>query len=413
MSELGTLHHFPRAQADRAADADALRSETPLDVPAAAPDLAAFSGWQSLRLGAELAVRSRWMFMAGLLGVSLLSLPGLLGVREWTQQSAHAMVGLLVFTYGIARGVDGRSRERAFWAGLGAAPASMELGVVLVDLLFMGLLGGIGLLLGPQDPVFLALGVGAALVSYGFGSATRSAARSEAGRFGLVVAMLLVVAVNAGVAFGFSYGHVAIGVAMQLGIVAALGLVSRVLLSARAPEAAAGRGRRRWGWLGVALAGLLAVPLQFLQGMPEGTGQYPYDHGLLVPGQDPLAGQQVWRTTPDGGRERLGVRGRIAVEERGPHGAYVVRRTPLPAMVEILLSTETAAEAERLMVGGRASRLGLITADGGYVECAGPLFDGRAVVDDDGMGATHTLDGGGAWRIDGQGCRLLPDGETP
>lgn len=413
MSQLGTLHQFPRARVDRSTDADALRSNTSLDVPVAAPDMVAISGWQSLRLGAELALRSRWMFMAALAGVSLLALPGLLGVRSWAQQSAHAMVGLLVFTYGIARGVDGGSRARAFWAGLGAAPASMELGVVFVDLLFMALITAGGWLLGPDESVFLVLGAGAGLVTYGLGSATRSAARSESGRFGLILAMLLVVALNAGVAYLASYGHAVVGVAMQLGIVAAMGVAVRVLGSARWPESAAGRGRRSWAWVGVALSGLLVVPIQFLEGVPDGTGRFSTGSALMVPHGHPLQGQQVWRMGEDGVPERLGVRGRIRGWEDGPHGSATILRTSPWTLATLMLTYETDAEFFGALRRHEGAREGLIMADGGHVECDGVLGSGETRFDPDGMGATRTTESGVVWRLDADGCRRLSDGETP
>lgn len=414
MSQIGTIHHFPVAQADRAAAPEAQRSVQLLDIPASPPELAAISGRQSLRLGVELALRGRWAFMLALLCVSLLALPGLLGARAWAQQSAHAMVGLLVFTYGLARGVDGASRQHAFWAGLGAAPGSLELGVVLVDLLFMGLVTGLGWLVGPDDPVFLFLGAAAGLVTYGLGSATRAAARSEAGRFGLIIAMLLVAAVNTAVAFVASYGHVVEGIGLQLGILAALGLGARVLGAARAPQSAAGRGRRRWGWLGVALAGLLVVPIQFLQGMPEVTGQPSREGALLLPDPDPLEGQQLWRLDAAGEPERLAVRGRIHGGVVGPRGSAMVVRTAPLAMAHLALVHETAADAERALRLYDGAREGLVLADGGYVECAGVLGSGRTVFDDDGMGATRTaFDRGETWRLDAEGCRRLPSGHDP
>lgn len=413
MTELGTLHPFPRAQADRSGTGASLRSEEPLVPEAAPPELAPVGGLQSLRLGAEVAVRSRWPFMAGLLAVSLLSLPGLLGVGEWAQQSAHAMLGMLLFTYGIARGVDGRSRDRAFWAGLGVRPGAWELGVVLVDLAFLGLVSAAGLALGPDDPVFLLLGLGMALVSYGFGSATRSAATTENGRFGFMLGMLLVLALNAAVAFGFSYGHFAVGVGTQLGLVAAAGLAARVLLSGHAPESAAGRGRRRWGWLGAALTGLLVVPIQFAQGVPETTGAYPQASALLIPDADPMASQQVWWTDGDGDLQRLAVRGRIDAEEPGPHHAVAFRRTPPHALVEVALAHETAADAERALSHGAVSRFGMVTAEGDHIECDAPLLAGTTTFDPDGLGATRVAPSGARWRLDADGCRPLSPGETP
>jgi hypothetical protein len=413
MSDLATLHPFPRAQADRQADADALRSAEPLMPEVAPPDLEAIGGWQSLRMGAEVALRSRWMFMVALAAVSLLSLPGLLGARLWAQQSAHAMLGMLLFTYGIARGVDGHSRDRAFWVGLGVRPGAWELGTVLVDLGYMAVVAGVGLVVGPTDPVFLLIGLGTAIAAYGLGSATRAAAGTEVRRFGFMMGMLLVMGLNAAVAYGFSYGQFVVGVAMQLGIVAAAGLASRVLLSGRSPESAAGRGRRRWGWLGCALAGLLVVPLQFLQGKPDSTVALGPGAVLLLPSRDPLAGQQLWRMTASGERERLSVRGRIAIDNRGPHGSVAIRRTSLASMAELLIAAPTARDAERLMAGGLSSRFGLVTAQGDHIECDGPLFGGWTLIDDDGMGATLTLDTGGGWRLDDDGCRPFAPGETP
>jgi hypothetical protein len=323
------------------------------------------------------------------------------------------MVGLLVFTYGLARGVDGGSRERAFWAGLGAAPASMELGVVLVDLVFMALVSGVGWLVGPDDPVFLVLGAGAGLVTYGLGSATRSAARSESGRFGLVLAMLLVMALNTAVAFAASYGHLVVGVALQLGIVASVGLVSRVLLSARSPESAAGRGRRSWSWLGAALAGLLVVPIQFAEGKPDSTSAVSDAAGLFVPDGDPMAGKQLWRVGANGEPERLSLRGRVFYPEPGPRGSATFFHKDLGAVASVLLEGDRGREgSQRSMTVSDGLHFGMLTADGGSIACDGPLLSGTTTFDADGMGATRTLPSGESWRLDADGCRLLPE-DTP
>ncbi len=413
MAEHGTLLTFPSARSARAADPDALRSEAPLEVRVSPPEFAPISGLQSLRLGAELALRSRWQFMLAMVLSSLLALPGLLGAQAWAQQSAQGVIGLLVCSFGVIRGIDGRSRDRKFWAGLGAAPASFELGVVLVDLLFMTVVTGVAWVLSPGDPIFLLLGGGAAAAGYGMGSATRSAARSEAGRAGLLIAMLIVAAGCALVAFVASYGNFITGVMMQFGFMAAAGLGARVLLSGLSPESSAGRGRKQWTWLMCAGAGMLAVPLQFVQGVPESTTTLHKEEVLLFPDRDPFAGKQLWRTTEGGGVERLGVRGMIGVAGWGPHRSMMIHRTSLPRMVGILLKTDDDGQAQRMMVGGLASRLGLITANGQHIECDEALLVGDTRFDADGMGAVHVLSTGEVWRLDGDGCREISLEEAP
>ena len=416
MSELGTLHQFPTAHVDRSMEPEALRSSELLEVPATPPDIASIGGLDSMRLGAALSFRSRWPLIAMLALVSLMAIPGLLDARDSVQQSAHGVVLFLIAMVGVIRGVDGDGRARSFWHGMGVQAPSFELGIVLVDLLFMALptLGAV--LLEPDHALITLLVTGFGFAAYGLGSATRAAAPSAAGRSALIGAMLGVMCLGTVVAFLCSFGHVILGILGQLVFVATAGVVARVMLAGWAPQSSAGRGRGRGHaiWLGCALTGFLVVPIQFMQGMPGSTAPVPDAAGLFLPDGDPMAGQQVWRVGEDGQPERLSLRGRLRFVESGPHGAAAFSHKDLGAIASMLLLENGSREsgAGSMRVDG-TSRFGMVTADGRHIGCEDPLLSGSTVFDPDGMGATRTLSSGETWRLDDDGCQMIRQGEMP
>jgi len=415
MSQLGTLHHFPRAQADRSISPDELRSAEPLDVPASQPDMAEIGGGESLRLGAALTIRSRWPLMAIISVISLVVAQGLTDTADWVQQSAHGVLMLMVAAFGLIRGLDGQGPTLAFWRGLGVRPASFELGVVGVDLLFMGALLFFASRV-TDAPVLTLLGAGLALVAYGFGSATRGAASSEGGRAALVMAMVSVMLTGTALSFLASYGHVVLALLMQMGIIGAAGVLSRVLLSDWAPQTAAVRQQRRGHavWLGCALSGLLVIPVQFFDGMPESTAAVPDAAGLFVPDRDPMSGKQLWRVGADGEPERLSLRGRVLFPEPGPHRSAAFFHKDLGAVASMLVREDQGREQSRGSLTVRDGvHFAMITAGGEAITCDGPLLSGSTAFDADGMGATRTLSSGEVWRLDGDGCRLRVEEGDP
>ncbi len=414
MTQPSALLHFPPAQDRRTTEGDALRSEQPLLPPVSRPDLQAPSARDSARLGAALTLKSRWPVLAVLALLSTLLLPRMLVLGPSLEGAGHGLLALLAMIWGGVRGVDGRSRDRAFWMGLGVRPRAFELGVVGVDLGVLAGIAGVAFLLTPAtEHLLVAVLQSVAFFLYGFGSATRAAAPSEGGRLAAMAVMGLGVAATAWVGVLLGLGSVPEGLACQLFGVSLLGIASRVLLAARQPESAVGRGRFRWSWLACTAAGIAVLPLQRVQQVTQAE-LHPDAPSLRVPELNPLASKQVWRSIgPADAWERVALTGFLHNPTEHDSGAVLYRRIAQPELLGVWLREDAAVWG--VLSSGRAetpavvdlSRPGLLTPDGEVVECDLGVPSQGATWDDNGLGLT--LPGG--WRLDASGCRQTGGGQ--
>lgn len=414
MTQPATLLHFPPAQDRRSTEGDALRSEQPLLPPATPPALEAPSARESARLGAAITLKSRWPVLALLGLLSTLLLPRMLFVGPSLEGGGHALLALLAIIWGGVRGVDGRSKDRAFWMGLGVRPRAFELGVMGVDLGVLAGIAGVAFLLTPAtEHLLVAVLQSGALFLYGFGSATRSVAAREGGRLAAMAILGLVVAATAWVGVLLGLGSVPEGVAAQLFLVSLLGLATRVLLAERQPESAAGRGRFRWSWLACAAAGMAVLPLQRTQQCFQAE-LHPGAPSLRVPALDPLASKQVWRGTgPADTWERLPLTGFLHNPTEHDSGAVLYRRIDPSDLLSVWLGGD--ADVWSVLSNGspetpavvNLTRPGLLTAEGDVVECGLGVPSHGAAWDADGSGLT--LPSG--WRLDASGCRQTGGGQ--
>lgn len=414
MTQPTPLLHFPSAHAHREADGSALRSEQPLLPPVSPPALEPVGVRESARLGAALTLRSRWPILAVLGALSALLLPRFLMVGLSLEGGGHGFLALLAMIWAGVRGVDGRSKDRAFWMGLGVRPRAFELGVMGVDLGVLAGIAGVAFLLTPAtEHLLVAVLQSAALFLYGFGSATRAAAPGEASRMAAMAAMGIVVAATAWVGVLLGLGSVPEALACQLFGVSLLGIASRVLLAERQPESAAGRGRFRWSWLACAAAGIAVLPLQRVQQVTQAEF-HPDAPSLRVPELNPLASKQVWRTAgPADAWERVSLTGFLHNPTEHDSGAVLYRRIAQPELLGVWLREDAAVWD--VLSSGRAetpavvdlTRPGLLTPDGEVVECAMGVPSQGATWDADGLGLS--LPGG--WRLDASGCRQTGGGQ--
>ncbi len=251
MIETPTVVRLPRVEATRPVE--------PL-VPPPRVTLDAVGGAHALATSARLVLLTKWPFFAFLVGVGLATAltPPALAPR------LGLLAGIVLGMFGFLRGIDGRSRQLAFWAGLGGPPAAWEAGTVCVDIAAMGLVAALAQVGVGATSNAVPIGLAGALVLYGAGSLSRSAASHELGRAGIVLALLASGFGGLVAAILLSLDHIGTTTLLGLGLVAVGGVAVRLLGAARAPESAAGRGPWRLAWLLFVLLPLLHLPAQLL-----------------------------------------------------------------------------------------------------------------------------------------------------
>jgi len=403
-----------RAQAAWGQRAEAAPALPPVEVPLQAPGIGA-----AAQAGARHAWAARKGLYALLAALSLLSVAAGAAPGPVAGPAGAALFGVALAALGLVRGLDGRGRHAAFWAGLGLSPLGWELGVMGLDLGALVGAWAVAAALGAEGTATLWIGLAPGLWLYAAASATRGSAPAEAGRALRLVGVVLGAGGAAALSANSGLAPLPAALGWPLLLTAAAGLLVRLAAAARAPESAAGRGRPRPGWLAAALSGLLALPLLSLHTPTDLTTLERGPTGaLMVPELDAFASRALWWQPIGGSPERLSPRGHFVRISTHPSGAAAWRRIPAEAAWDALLNDGPNPHLAFFDRWAPLSHHGIDEvrlADGQIVSCEvqvfGHLGDNRDF-SADGMRVTATEDEGRRWLIDAQGCRPA-DGGAP